>query len=71
MDAFLIIEITNAQKFLKRTKNNSDILTITPNDKEFKEVIIDKRFVFFFFLGAIMSCRLGRRGQESLIPVDL
>ena len=49
MDAFLIIEITNAQKFLKRTKNNSDILTITPNDKEFKEVIIDKRFVFFFF----------------------
>lgn len=40
--AFLNTEMINAQEFLKR-KNNSDILTITPNDKELKEVIIGKR----------------------------
>lgn len=41
--AVLNNEILNAQKCVNRTKKDSDILTIIPNDKEIKEVIIDER----------------------------
>ena len=54
MGAFLNNEITSTQKFLKRTKKDSDILTFIPNDKEMKQV----KYRHKIFLSTVKSCRL-------------